>query len=121
MNYPIYSHDANPNVDRKLCRKSRAYCDELVLKGDAYWLPNHSGVHLFPPTVRAVEGKKPKDSFHVKSIDTAAAITARENRLNAEFRPGVKRNPGAVLRAHQKYEVWPEVFDTKAIRAGVRV
>jgi hypothetical protein len=121
MNYPIYSHDANPNVDRKLCRKSRAYCDDLVLKGDAYWLPNHSGIHLLPPVVRTVAGKKAKDSFHIKSVETTAAITAQENSLNAEFRPGVKRNLPAVLRAHQKYEVWPEVFDTKATRVGVRV
>ena len=38
MAIPIFSHQANPAVDRPLLRKKRAYVEELVESGRAHYL-----------------------------------------------------------------------------------
>jgi hypothetical protein len=120
MRFPVYAHNSNPLIDKEICRKSLAYCNALVARGEGDWLPQRAGVHLFDPktAIDKVTKSLPSDDSLLRSIDTPAAISEIEAGKNAEFDKNSRNNPASVVRAFVKVKMWPHVGDNRAIRVG---
>jgi hypothetical protein len=85
MHINIWSHDANPAIDRRLLRRSRAYCETEVREGRAKQLDPDDirlGIHLFAPDDVIKKAKTERRG----SPESAGCLTANESSLNADFR-----------------------------------
>ena len=105
MRYAIFSHDANPKVDRPSFKISRARGDALLSAGEAYRISPRE-LQLAPP--RILEDLY---DFGTTSDKKHGDITAGESKANAEWRAKA-RNSRYVHLAHQKVVQWPLVNES---------
>ena len=81
MHISVYAHDANPEVDRRLFRKSRDYCRREVEAGRAEWISGSNAIQLRHPSRRAKADPKEK-----VNVNSHGPISAQECRLICESR-----------------------------------
>jgi len=108
MRISLFTHDANPGIDRPLCHKSKTYIARLILEKSAFMIDERRA-QLYPPV--AVLCVDRRDLMAAgREIGVQTSITDREMRANV----GEADSALEILLAQRKVKAFPQVFDDYA-------